>query len=445
MRTLFCVGLLGAVLIQSACAQEGARLALDGNDPIRFIAGQKVKGKPELSSVAGRFKYQFESESSKKTFDTDPARYGIQLDGKCTMSGGMDGLMSLAQVKNGRIYLSGAEMCFAAFRDQPEVYVNLESGERRASQPMTQQQDTRPVAAILVFPGVQIIDYAGPYEVLGQGGMRVVLVAATKEPLVTAMGMEIVPHHTFADCPKPTVLLVPGGNVQPDANPATVEWIKKTSEDAQFTMSVCNGAFWLAKAGLLEGKTATTFYGMIDSLREAAPGAKIVDNQRYTDNGKILTTAGLSSGIDGSLYLISKMRGFGAAQATALNMEYDWNPDSKYARGSFADKPLRVAIGAGFQFPQGSMQNWTVVRQDGDAKWWQKEWTFDSTSSTLELLKVVDDKLAGSWKRTGGSAANGHGESAWSFDSEGKPWKASVKLDSAGAGKYKLVIRLDPA
>jgi putative intracellular protease/amidase/YHS domain-containing protein len=446
MRTLFCVGLLGAVLVQSACAQESARLALDGIDPIRFIAGQKIKGKPQISSVAGRFKYQFESEATKKTFDSDPSRYGIQLDGKCTMSTGMDGLMSLAQVKNGRIYVSGSEMCFAAFRDQPASYVNVETGERRASQPMTQQQDTRPVAAILVFPGVQIIDYTGPYEVFGQSGMRVVLVAEKKEPLVTAMGMQIVPHHTFEDCPKPTVLLLPGGRVRPDEYPQTIEWIKKTTTESQYTMSVCNGAFWLAKAGLLDGKKATTYYGMIDGLREAAPAANVVDNERYTDNGSILTTAGLSSGIDGALYLMSKLRGFGAAQATALNMEYDWKPDSKYARGSFADKALRTALGnLGFEFPEGAVQNWTVVRQDGNADWWQKNWTFDSALSPADLMKVVDNKLAGSWKRTGGSAANGHGESTWSFDADGKPWKAAVKLDSAGAGKYKLVIRLDPA
>ena len=143
MRTLFCVGLLGALFVQSACAQESARLALDGNDPIRLIAGQKVKGKPEISSVAGRFKYQFESQATKKTFDSNPSRYGIQLDGKCTMSAGMDGLMSLAQVKNGRIYVSGAEMCFAAFRDQPATYVNLETGERRAAQPTAHNMDTQ--------------------------------------------------------------------------------------------------------------------------------------------------------------------------------------------------------------------------------------------------------------------------------------------------------------
>ena len=144
--------------------------------------------------------------------------------------------------------------------------------------------------------------------------------------------------------------------------------------------------------------------------------------------------------------MISKLRGFGAAQATALNMEYDWKPDSKYARASFADKPLRLALGnLGFEFPEDSVQNWTVVRQDGNADWWQNNWTFESALSSADLMKVVDDKLAESWKKTGGSVANGHGDSAWSFDAEGKPWKAVVTLDSTGAGKYKLVIRLDPA
>jgi putative intracellular protease/amidase/YHS domain-containing protein len=433
------------LLIGQACSAQtqGKAIALDGLDPIEIIAGNRVKGNDQISATQGRFTYLFSKADNKATFLKDPSRFSIQLDGKCVMSDSMDGSMKLFQVKNGRIYLAGSEMCFTSFRDQPAAFVNLETGTRVAqAAPQHPPADTRPVAGILIFPGVQIIDYTGPYEVFGQSGFRVVLIAETLDPITTAMGMKVTPHHTFADAPHLEVLLTPGGNVNPDSNPNTVDWIKKASADAKYTMSVCNGAFWLAKAGLLDGKTATTYYGMIDSLKEAAPKATIVSNQRYTDNGTVLTTAGLSSGIDGSLYLVSKIRGHGAAQAVALNMEYDWNPKSTYARGSFADKPLRFAIGSGFQFPDGKVRNIKIENQAGDDKKWQKSWVFDSDIPAADLHKVVVDKLVQTWKRGSEKAASNGIVTDWTFSAEGVEWIASSTTEKVGDSQYRLVIEL---
>src|SRR6266852_4079568 len=173
--------------------------------------------------------------------------------------------------------------------------------------------------AILIFDGVQIIDYTGPYEVFGSADFDVYTVAETTAPVTTAMGMTVVPKHTFADAPQPDVLVVPGGGVKATRDSApTLRWIRDVTARAQYTMSVCNGSFILGSAGLLDGLNATTTSGNIDRMRAAFPEIHVVDDQRVVDNGKIITTGGLSAGIDGALHVISKMQGAGRAQQVAL-------------------------------------------------------------------------------------------------------------------------------
>ena len=105
-----------------------------------------------------------------------------------------------------------------------------------------------------------------------------------------------------------------------------IEWIKK-QEDIQYHFSVCTGAFALAQAGILKGKTATTFHLSLDSLEDRFKDTKVVRDVRFVDNGKVITTAGISAGIDGALHFVSKIQGMAAAEAIAFNMEYDkWVP-----------------------------------------------------------------------------------------------------------------------
>ena len=213
--------------------------------------------------------------------------------------------------------------------------------------------------AILIFPGVQIIDYTGPYEVLGhasvngQRAFRIYTVSETTDPITTAMGMTVVPAFAFDRAPKADVLVVPGGGVDPHLeNPAYLRWLRASAKDAEVVLSVCNGAFFLAKAGLLDGLEATTFAGLIEELKTAAPKTKVVSDRRFVDNGKIVTAAGLSSGIDGALHVIEKLYGKGAAQVAAVGMEYDWRPDSGWARASLADRHLRPAFEALDDYPR---------------------------------------------------------------------------------------------
>ena len=132
-------------------------------------------------------------------------------------------------------------------------------------------------------------------------------------------------------------------------DPAVQQWVRESAKNAEIVLSVCNGAFFLGRAGLLDGLEATTFAGLIDDLQKAAPKARVVRNKRYVDNGKIITSAGLSSGIDGSLHVIERLFGKGDAQVVATSLEYDWRPDGGYVRAMLADRHLRGAYDAAWQ------------------------------------------------------------------------------------------------
>jgi putative intracellular protease/amidase len=308
--------------------------------------------------------------------------------------------------------------------------------------------------AIFIFDGVQIIDYTGPFEVLGQAHdgekkiFNIYTVAEKAGPITTNMGMTVVPKYSFADMPKTDVLVLPGGNTQPGLdNPRVIKWVQDTSANAEYVMSVCNGAFFLGKAGLLDGLTATTFYGLIDPLRELAPKAHIVTDQRFVDNGKIITTAGLSSGIDGALHLIEKIVGRGRAQEVALNLEYNWQPDVPYARASFADRHLRKVLGReGFKLPEGA--GWTVLGQRGGKDDWEKNWQVQLDATAPELLKIVDAKLAEGWTKVSSTAERGGAKTLWKFaDEDGKQWNAVAAVEPTGgvSGSFNLRVTLSRA
>jgi hypothetical protein len=227
-------------------------------------------------------------------------------------------------------------------------------------------------------------------------------------------------------------------------NPKVIKWVQERAAEAEYVMSVCNGAFYLGKAGLLDGKTATTFYGLIDELKQLAPKARVVTDQRFTDNGKIITTAGLSSGIDGALHLIEKIAGRGKAQEVALGMEYNWQPESGYARASFADRYLRKALGReGFKLPDGT--GWKVLGQQGDRNSWEKNWEVRIEMSAQELLKIIDGKLSEGWTKQSTSHAGGISKTLWKFtDEEGKTWSAISNVQPVAGEKstYTLTIKL---
>ena len=286
--------------------------------------------------------------------------------------------------------------------------------------------------AILLYDGVQIIDYTGPYEVLGQvRGFRVYTVSETGKTLTTAMGMSVNPKHDFASAPAPDILVVPGGNAEAAyTNPRVVAWVKEQAAGAEYVMSVCNGAFILAKAGLLDGKKATTFYGLIDELRTFAPKTEVVRDQRFVDNGKVITTAGLSSGIDGALHLVSKIRGEAKARAVALHIEYDWNPDSKFARAALAD--LRLP---NIDPPEGAVA--TVLQSSGDRDHWEKRIRLTTSMSRSEVESYLSQRIAAldGWSKDG---------DAWTRTArDGSRWKSVSTIEPESAGSYLVTFRIE--
>jgi putative intracellular protease/amidase len=318
-----------------------------------------------------------------------------------------------------------------------------------ASRPMnTVAQPDRKRVAILIFDGVQIIDYTGPYEVFGQAGFNVYTVAARPDPITTAMGMKVTPAYSLENSPAPNVIVIPGGEVTSSQNdPKVIEWIQQNSKQAEYVLSVCNGAYILAKTGLLDGLSATTFYDLIDGLAELAPKTKVVTDQRYVDNGKIITTAGISSGIDGSLYLVSKMMGKARAQMAALNMEYHWQPGSSYARASFADRHLRRIFSRGLRLTTPPGPESRVISTEGGPDQWEVNWQVKSDAPPSELLKSINDRLAtgGKWSMQPVDKASASTESSWKFaDEKGGWWKgsATIKPITGEPGNYSVAIRV---
>lgn len=181
--------------------------------------------------------------------------------------------------------------------------------------------------AILIFDEVEVLDFAGPFEVFGatdwlnQGGAFNVFTVAESPGTVRARnGLKVVPNHTLETCPAPHLLVVPGGAGTRALlhKPALLEWVRVKTKYSEHVMSVCTGALVLARAGLLEGLRVTTHRGTLDLLRELAPGATVDPSARFHDNGKILTAAG----IDCALYVVGRLLGAAASNATAEYMEY---------------------------------------------------------------------------------------------------------------------------
>ena len=190
--------------------------------------------------------------------------------------------------------------------------------------------------AILLFPDVEVLDFAGPFEVFSVAGrihwaahghapFEVTTVACARGPLRARHGLMVIPGFGFDDAPDADLLIVPGGVMTaPLACPMTLAWVKREAAKAPLTASVCTGAFILAKLGLLDGRQATTHWEDIAELRRDYPHLQIAEKVAFVDTGAIVTSAGISAGIEMSLHLVSRMLGLDAARATARQMEYEW-------------------------------------------------------------------------------------------------------------------------
>ena len=193
--------------------------------------------------------------------------------------------------------------------------------------------------AIYLFPEVEVLDFAGPYEVFATASrvfrrlnssapspFAVCTVAHKAGTVRARAGLVVTPDFTFADHPAIDLLIIPGGVVSAELEkPEVTEWIKRTAAMTRLTASVCTGSFLLAHAGLLNGKRATTHWADVDELRATFPAVTVLEQRRWVDEGDIVTSAGISAGIDMSLHLVERFAGKELALKTARQMDFNWH------------------------------------------------------------------------------------------------------------------------
>lgn len=177
--------------------------------------------------------------------------------------------------------------------------------------------------AFYLQDGVEVLDFAGPLQVFSYAGYEVFIVSKDKKSLKSQGVLTITPDYSIEDAPKADILAFFGGNATPvNTDQNVIDWIKDQN-DVQYYFSVCTGAFILAQAGILDGKVATTFHDELLDFEVRYPAIDVRKGVRFVDNGKIITTAGISAGIDGALHMVAKLQGLNVAKRTAYHMEYD--------------------------------------------------------------------------------------------------------------------------
>jgi len=199
-------------------------------------------------------------------------------------------------------------------------------------------QDQLLTVGILIFDDVEVLDFCGPFEVFsvarpaGKYGdefklFNVVTIAEEDRIITCRGGLLVKPHATTENHPPLDILVVPGGQGtrRERHNQRLLGWIARQDQHTNLTTSVCTGAFLLAERGLLDHHRATTHWSSVEWMRSTYPAVEMVADARVVDEGHIITSAGISAGIDMSLYVVSRLHGVDVAEWTARQMEYDWS------------------------------------------------------------------------------------------------------------------------
>jgi transcriptional regulator GlxA family with amidase domain len=196
---------------------------------------------------------------------------------------------------------------------------------------------------ILVFPSVEVLDFCGPYEVFSvtrlheeqrreeSSPFEVLLLAESTDPVVATGGLRVIPDATLEACPPLDILVVPGGwgTRKEISNQRVLTWIAQRAKEVETLTSVCTGAMLLGQAGLLEGRRATTHWRSLEWMRQSFPGVTVEDKLHVVEDGQVLTSAGISAGIDMALRVVARYFGEAVGRATARHMEYAFPDDNR--------------------------------------------------------------------------------------------------------------------
>lgn len=199
---------------------------------------------------------------------------------------------------------------------------------------------------IVIFPAVEVLDFCGPYEVFSvtrldeerrreeSSPFEVLLVAQSAEPVGATGGLRVIPDVTLDACPPLDILVVPGGwgTRKESSNQCLLTWISERAKQVETLTSVCTGAMLLGQAGLLDGRRATTHWRSLDRMRQSFPGVTVEDKLHVVEDGHVLTSAGISAGIDMALRVVARYHGEAIARATARTMEYRYVPEDNSRR-----------------------------------------------------------------------------------------------------------------
>jgi transcriptional regulator GlxA family with amidase domain len=198
---------------------------------------------------------------------------------------------------------------------------------------------------IVLFEDIEVLDFCGPFEVFSAARLNkeqrreepspfeVWLVAENSEPVTTTGKMQVLPHYTFETCPPLDILVVPGGwgTRRELKNPTMLEWLRERAAEVETLTSVCTGSMLLGFAGLLNGLHATTHWRSLDWMRDSFPEVTVEFQQHVVEDGRVVTSAGISAGIDMALKVVARYFGENIARAAARHMEYPY-PDSNERR-----------------------------------------------------------------------------------------------------------------
>jgi putative intracellular protease/amidase len=274
--------------------------------------------------------------------------------------------------------------------------------------------------AVLLHEGAEEIDYAGPLEVFGWSGAVTFTVAPTTAVLHSAFGLQVQPDYDFEHAPPSDLLLIPGGGIMAaQKNDKILQWIRERSATSRYVMSVCNGAFILARTGLLDGLSATTTATATQRLAAVAPKVHVVKDRRFVDNGKIITTAGLSSGIDGALHVVERQYGRVKAEDIARDIEYRWEPDGNWTRAGLADLRMPDVLPLDV--------SWEKLADHGDAHHWEVRGRLGTSKSVEEFL---DDSAKRVAQQNWTLRESTKGRRTFEKTEDGKTWIYSMLIAS---------------